>query len=412
MPEDSRADDLALGSIRLRGGYDANPQLLPGGKPSAFTGVDAAFALGRSIDAVRTGLTGEIQRADYAAREIDPSERMRIALEAEAEVFAGWMLKSRTGVESARSYNLHSFEAEQELRAQWTGGMVRPFVSAAARYSTLNETNAILTDFLPDDLRFTRVTLIPGMTAATPLGEFGASINLSAVRYAPTFDLFGYRRDNERIEPFLFYRWADDFVSMSAAVSHFSGTWHDVDFTDLRATLFDLSLSLRSKDLPWRLELSGSRTIGETSFPISPVTVSETYAGTLTYAASDAWSLGLVARWLRTGYPDSPFSSRTVAYGLTGSYRIDDDWSLGAEILRVNASALDGTPVEGAVGSLSLSRRFDLTGAAAGKTADPAATTAGPAMKRTAATPSRAQTKRSARSAMPAPVSASVAGVY
>ncbi|HWM83632.1 MAG TPA: hypothetical protein VNQ56_16355, partial [Pseudolabrys sp.] len=246
---------MALGSIRLRGGYDANPQLLPGGKPSAFTGVDAAFALGRSSDSIKTGLTGEIQRADYAAREIDPSERMRVVLEAESEAFAGWALKSRTGVESIRSYNLRSFEAEQEVRAQWIGGAVRPFVSAAARYATLNETNAILTDFLPDDLRFTRVTLIPGITALTPLGEFGASINLSAIRYSPTLDLFGYRRDNERVEPFLFYRWTDDLVSVSAAVSHVNGVWHDVDFTDLRATLFDLSLSMRSKDHPWRLEL-------------------------------------------------------------------------------------------------------------------------------------------------------------
>jgi hypothetical protein len=397
MAEDSRADDVALGSVRLRGGYDANPQLLPGGKPSAFTGVDAAFALGRSSDTVKAGLTGEIQRADYAARDTDPSERMRIALEAESETFAGWTLKARTSAESMRSYNLHSFEAEQAVRAQWTGGAIRPFVSVTARYATLNETNAILTDFLPDDLRFARATLIPGITALTPAGEFGASVNLSVTRYFPTLDLFGYRRDNERIEPFLFYRWNDDVVSLSAAVSRINGIWHDVDFSDLRATLFDLALSVRGKDHPWQLELSGRRTVGETSFPVSPVTISETYAGKLTYAGQDAWSVGLVARWQRTAYPDSPFSARTVAYGVTGSYRIDDDWSLGAEVVRINASALDGMPVDGAIGSMSLSRRFNLTGVSAAVQSTNAQPT-----KRTAASPSRAQTERSARSAMPA----------
>jgi hypothetical protein len=381
---------VALGSIRLRGGYDANPQLLPGGKPSAFTGVDAAFAVGRSNDTVKAGLTGDIQRAEYAARDLDPSERMRIALEAESEAFSDWTLKARTSVESIRSYNLRSFEAEQALRAQWTGGAIRPFVSAAARYATLNETNAILTDFLPNDLRFTRATLIPGVTAATAVGEFGASVNLSATRYSPSLDLFGYRRDNERIEPFLFYRWSTDAVAVSAAVSRFNGIWHDEDFSNLRATLFDLSLSLRGNDHPWRLELSGNRAIGETSFPISPVTVTETYAGKLSYAAKDAWSAGLVARWQRTAYPDAPFSARIVAYGVTGTYRIDDDWSLGGELVRIDSSALDGTPVNGAVASMSLTRRFDLTRADTPKT------------KRTAVTPSHAQTERSTRSAMPA----------
>src|SRR5690606_17549657 len=140
---------------------------------------------------------------------------------------------------------------------------------------------------------------------------------------------------------------------------------------------------------PWHLDLSGSRTVGETSFPISPVSITETYAGTLRYTATAGWSLGLVARWLRTAYPDAPFSSRTLAYGVTGSYRIDDDWSLGAQVLRVSASALDGTPVKSAVGSLSLTRKFDLSNSAP--------------TKRTAVTPSNAQTERSSRSVMPAP---------
>jgi hypothetical protein len=71
-------------------------------------------------------------------------------------------------------------------------------------------------------------------------------------------------------------------------------------------------------------------------------------------------------------------------------------------VVRVTASALDGTLIEGAAGSLSLTRRFDLTGVV------PARAVA-EKMKRTAVTPSNAQTERSSRSAMPAP---SVSGVY
>jgi hypothetical protein len=102
-------------------------------------------------------------------------------------------------------------------------------------------------------------------------------------------------------------------VSVSASLSHLTGLWHDADFSNLRTTLFDVSMSLRSADRPWHLELSGSRTVGDTSFPVSPVTIAESYAGKLSYEARAGWSLGLVARWLRTAYPDSPFSARTVA---------------------------------------------------------------------------------------------------
>lgn len=149
-----RADDVVLGSIRLRGGIDANPTLLPGVRPSAFAGLDGAFAVGREESGRNIGVVAEIERTDYARADLDPSERYRVVLKAEDTAFDDWALRSATSVEAVRSTTLHSSDVAQTVRAQRTGGPLRPFVAAEAHYTTLNETNAILVDFLPDDLRY------------------------------------------------------------------------------------------------------------------------------------------------------------------------------------------------------------------------------------------------------------------
>jgi hypothetical protein len=61
---------------------------------------------------------------------------------------------------------------------------------------------------------------------------------------------------------------------------------------------------------------------------------------------------------LRTVYLDSPFASDMRAYGVTASYALTDDWTLGAELLRIDATALNGEPLEGGLISLALTKRF------------------------------------------------------
>src|SRR5690606_2783414 len=130
-------------------------------------------------DGSKAGLVGEIERTEYADPHLAPSERYRLSLEAETTAFADWTLRSSSSIRVVRSATLRAFDAAQGVRAQWTGGALRPFVSAEARYVSLNETNAILIDFLPTDLRYGRVTLIPGATMKLGNAEFGASVNLS-----------------------------------------------------------------------------------------------------------------------------------------------------------------------------------------------------------------------------------------
>jgi len=355
-----KADDAALGSVRLRGGIDANPTLLPGGRPSAFAGLDGAFAVGREDGDGKIGLVGEIERTEYAAPHLDPSERYRLTLKSERTLFGDWSLRSSGGIEAVRNTTLRTSDAALRARAQWMGGSLRPFLAAELHYSTLNETNAILVDFLPDDQRYGRAVLIPGATMTLGDAEFGASINLSATRYADRLDLFGFRRDNERIEPFLFYRYAGKGLSFSASVSQLRGTWHDPDFSSVRETLYDVTFS--NTQGAWTLDLGAKRFAGETTFPISPLTVSSSQFAKLTWTPDwipdRRWTLSALARTLHTAYLDSPFAADTLVYGVTASYAMREDWLIGAEVLRVNATALNGEPVDGGLVSLSLTKRF------------------------------------------------------
>ncbi len=353
----TQASDVALGSVRLRGGFDANPRLLPGGTGSGFAGVDGAFAIGREDGATKSGLVGEMERTEYTAGSIAPSERYRLGVEAETTAIGNWSLRSSSSIENTRTATLRSFDAAQRVRAGWTEGPVRSFVTAEIRYASLNETNAILTDFLPEDQRFGRATVTPGVTVALGGGaEVGASVSLSGTRYTEQLDLFGFRRDNERAEPFLFARYEGQGLSMSASVSRLHGRWHDVDFSDVRETLYDASLSKTIG--AWTLDLGAKRFAGDTTFPISPLTISTGQFAKLSFAPDDRWKFGVLGRTLRTAYLDSPWSTAVLAYGVTASYALAKDWLVAAELLRINSTALNGEAADGGVVSLSLTRRF------------------------------------------------------
>ncbi len=352
----SRADEaVGVGAVRLRGGIDANPTLLPRGRASPLAGFDGAFAIGREHEGLRTGLVGEVERTDYPAVRIDPSERYRLALEAETTSFESWSLRSGSAMEAERSATLRALDVVQRLRVQWTGDAWRPFLAAEFGYHTLNETNAIFRDFLPDDQRFGRVTLTPGVTLALGRVEIGASVALSATRYAEAIDVFGYRRENERIQPFAFARYEEPGLAVSGSVSRLYGFWHDVDFSRVNELLFDVSLARSAGSVT--LELGALRTAGETSFPISPITVTDSRLARLSFHPDERWSFGALARSLRTRYLDSPFSTETFGYGGLVTYALSGGWTIGAELLRLNAVALNGERADGGLAMLSIGKR-------------------------------------------------------
>lgn len=353
----AQAEELLLGSVRLRGGFDPNPTLLPGGKSSAFTGLDGAFAAGREQDGRKVGLVGEYERTDYFSSGLVPTDRAKLSLEAENTALENWNLRSSTLIQRTSSATLRSSDLSERVRVQWTGGAVRPFISGEVRFSSLNETNAILTTFLPEDLHYGRATVIPGVAIKLGDVEFGTSVNLSATRYLRSEDMFGFRRDNERIEPFLFYRYEGKGLTFAAAVSQLNGIWHDPDFSRVKQTMYDVSLTKKLD--AFTLDLAAKKFAGETTFPISPITITTMQSAKLSWSPREEWTLAAFVKNFHTAYLDSPFSTDIRAYGVTASYALAKDWLIGAEIARINSIALNGEPVDGGSVTLSLTKKFD-----------------------------------------------------
>jgi hypothetical protein len=362
----ARAEDVALASLRLRGGYDANPTLSAQGRGTGLIGADLAFAVGTENDDVKAGIVGEASVTRYADPAVLPSRHEKLKLELANKEQGGLSLRSTTSLEQTERYDLRAFDARQSVRMQWVGGPVRPFVTAEFSYSRLNETNAIFPAFLPVDQVFVRGTLIPGIAVKAEKLEVGSSVNLSATRYTDEFDVFGYRRDNERIQPFLFLRYADGGFNLFATVSELYGQWRDVDFSRVERTLFEVTGSYATG--PWTLELSAKRVAGETTFPVSPITIITAFAASLKWNVDAKTTLSLAARNLTTDYLDSPFRARTRALTLGATRAIAQNLSLGLDASLIKARDLAGRNIDGFAVVASLTRKFDLKALAGGAT--------------------------------------------
>ncbi len=352
----ARAEDEILGSLQLRGGYDSNPDFSFAARGTALAGINAVVVAGRSTENYVAAVTGEASYTRYRETVDAPLARYRAAFDLANKDESEFSLKSTASVTSFENYNTKSLDAIERLKLRKTGGTVQPFVTAELRYSQLNESSILLNEFLPRPEVFLRGTIIPGVAMKKDEWEAGASLNLSATRYREELDYFGFRRDNERIEPFLFLRYSKDRFALFASLSRLYGDWHDVDFSDVRKTLYDIALSYNGE--PFGLEFSARRTAEETTFPISPITIDSAYAAKIARKLDAKNSVALFGRYLEKRYLDSPFRQITRTYGLQFTHHVSGKLSAGLELARSEMQPIAGPNVEGVVAIASLTQRF------------------------------------------------------
>ena len=352
----AQAEDEILGSLQLRGGYDSNPNFSSAAEGTALAGINAVVVAGRSTGDYVAAATGEASYTRYRETLDAPLARYRAAFDFANKDESEFSLKSTTSVTSFENYNTKSLDAIERLQLRKTSGAVQPFVTAELRYSQLNESNVLLNEFLPQPEVFLRGTIIPGVAIKQDAWEIGTSLNLSATRYRDELDYFGFRRDNERIEPFLFLRYSKDKFALFASLSRLYGDWHDVDFTDVRKTLYDIALSYDGE--PFGFEFSARRTAEETTFPISPITIDTAYAGKIARKLDAKNSVAAFGRYLEKRYLDSPFRQITKTYGLQFTHNISDELSAGLELARSEMQPIAGPNVDGVVAMASLTQRF------------------------------------------------------
>jgi hypothetical protein len=350
------AEDDFTASFRLRGGFDSNPQFSTGqGSGSAFIAADTALAVGTKTDGYTLGVAAEANTTHYAQPLLTPSRGGKVILRGSIGD-EDLKLDFTSTIADTSTYNLRSTDLIQTARAEARYGPIKLFATAEGGRSSLNQTNAIFQDFLPDPQQYLRGTLIPGVSLVSGKSEFGASVNLSWRRYLQEFDVFGYRRDNERVQPFLFAKYAGDAVSAFASVSQLRGTWHDPDFTNVDRTLFDASLTWHAA--PFRIDFIAWRHAGETTFPISPITIDTAYSAKVSWNVEPKVMLAASVGYAASDYLDSPFRARTLTCGVGATRDIGDDLTLGIDVAYAKGSLISGDDTNALVVTSSITKRF------------------------------------------------------
>ncbi|WP_458761251.1 outer membrane beta-barrel protein [Afipia sp. TerB] len=362
---EAMADDEFVASVRLRGGFDSNPQFLPGPNPgrTGFIGTDTALAAGTKRDGYSLGVAAEAGATQYTNPDLIPALSGKVVLR-------GLLgddnasIASTTTIGDTSSYNLRSSDIMQSIKGEMKFASIKLFASVEGARSSLNQTNVIFQDFLPSPQQYLRGTLIPGISLVADKFEVGTSVNLSVRRYLEELDDFGYRRDNERVQPFLFARYTSSDISAFGAISYLRGTWRDVDFTNVSEVLFDTSLTWRIA--PFTIDLKAVRKAGETTFPISPITIDTLYSGKIAWQVDPDWTMTAGAGYAISRYLDSPFKAQTATYGVGVSRDLGNGYTLGLDLTQAQGTLISGDKAEATIISSSITKKFSpfATGAA------------------------------------------------
>ena len=353
----ARADDEFAASLRLRGGFDSNPQFSNGGGigGSAFIGTDASMAAAHKDGDTSLGVVAEASQTQYANPQATPALSGKIIIRG---MLGGddLNISSVTTIADTSTYNLRSSDLIQSVKGEAKFDSIKLFATVEGARSSLNQTNAIFQDFLPEAQQYLRGTLIPGVAFVRGKFEIGTSVNLSMRRYAQEFDVFGYRRDNERIQPFVFAKYADKDFSVTGSLSQLRGTWHDPDFSNVMALLYEGHLHWRRDALT--LELTAWKRANETTFPISPITIEGAYIGKLSWAARPQLTLSAAAGYATTRYLDSPFDAQTATVAFGGSYDLGNDYALGLDLTYARGVLISGDRADALILSSSITKKF------------------------------------------------------
>lgn len=350
------AEEVFVSSMRLRGGYDSNPLLAPNGKGAAFATLEGAFAAGRQQDGWVTGVTGEFSATKFSEAEFRAFQNHRFRLRLSNENFGNLALDSTMLFATASTYDTRAAQAVQRTHLQYATGAIRPFAAIEMRAVSLNELNPLLGGFLPEPMKFLRGTIGPGVAYVDGKHEIAASIVIGRSKYEGSADLFGFRRDNTRVQPTLSVKSEQGDLSWRGTVSYFRAFSEDAFFTDVEQFLFDVGGTAKFGNVS--ADISFAQTAEETSFPVSPMTINRLFQAKLSWTPDDKAGFGIFTRQLRRDYWDTPLYSRVRSFGAEASYHMNAEIALSGEVAFTRALLLSGAEADGLVATVSLTRRF------------------------------------------------------
>jgi hypothetical protein len=352
------AESVFVSSVRLRGGYDSNPLLAPDGKGAAFTTLEAAFAGGRKEkeDGWVTGVTGEFSATKFSESEFRTFQNNRFRLRLSNDNIEDLSLDSTMLFANASTYDTRVAQVVQRTHVQYAKDAIRPFTAMELRLVSLNELNPLLGGFLPEPMKFMRGTIAPGVAYTDGKNEIAASVVVGRTKFEGDTDLFGFRRDNNRVQPTLSGKYEKDALSLRGSISYFQSYSEDIFFTDVSHFLFDISATVTWRK--WSVDASFAQTAEETSFPVSPMTINRLFQARLSRSLSDDATLAVFARGLQRDYWDTPLYSTTRLIGVEANYVLNADVTLAGELAFARSQLLSGNVADGVVATVSLTKHF------------------------------------------------------
>lgn len=350
------AEEVFVSSMRLRGGYDSNPLLVPNGKGAAFATLEGAFAAGRQHDGWVSGVTGEFSATKFSEAEFRAFQNHRFRLRLSNDNIENVSFDSTALFAAASTYDTRAAQVAQRTHLQYAKGNIRPFAAMDLRLISLNELNPLLGGFLPEPMKFLRGTIGAGVTFVDGKNEISASVVIGRSKYEGSADLFGFRRDNNRVQPTLSVKSEQGDLSWRAAVSYFRAISEDPFFTDVEHFLFDVGGTAKFGDVS--ADLSFAQTAEETTFPVSPMTINRLFQAKLSWTPDDKAAFGIFTRQLRRDYWDAPLYSRVRSFGIEAIYNMNADVALSGEMAFTRALLLSGNEADGVAATISLTKRF------------------------------------------------------
>ena len=349
------AEEFAA-SFRLRGGYDSNPLLAPQGKGSPLIAWEAGAVYGRDHGEWISGGTAEASLTRYREEGFEPVQNYRLRLRLANKSQNDISLDATTTLAHAANYDTKSDFVNQRVHAQWIGGALRPFAAADLKLASLNEANILLGDFLPEPMRYLRGTITTGFAYVKDKAEAGVQIAFARTRYEQELDLFGFRRDNDRVQPSLYAKLERENLSLAGAISFLRVASQDEFFTNVNAVLFEISLNAKRGE--WNGEISLARTAEDTTFPVSPLTINTALNAKLSRSLDEKTSAGLFGRVLHRKYWDTPLFARTHIAGVEVTRELADGLQVAGELGLAKSLLISGAEADGVVATLALTKRF------------------------------------------------------
>jgi hypothetical protein len=109
---------------------------------------------------------------------------------------------------------------------------------------------------------------------------------------------------------------------------------------------------------PFTIDLAAFRRAGETTFPVSPITLDTAYTAKASWQVEPKLTMTAGIGYATTDYLDSRFSAQTWTYGIGASHDLGSGYAIGLDLSRLQGTLISGEKANAIIVSSSLTKKF------------------------------------------------------